>query len=172
MAVGKVLNGQAVGPEGPAGPAGPEGPAGADGENGATFRPFVSNAGVLSWTNDKGLSNPEPVNIKGPPGESGTGGSSGVSSFNGRTGPVVPQPGDYTAADVGARPDTWMPSAEDVGAATPEDVSQAVSGKADSSALANLLYSAQGINTLYLCTQSDYDSSDKNPKILYLIKES
>lgn len=176
-AVGKVLNGQAVGPEGPAGPAGPEGPAGpagpagADGENGATFRPFVSDAGVLSWTNDKGLSNPEPVNIKGPPGESGTGGSAGVSSFNGRTGPVVPQPGDYTAADVGARPDTWMPSATDVGAATPEYVSQAVSGKADSSALANFLYSTE-VNTVAIVTQEQYDSMTKNPKILYLIKES
>lgn len=30
-----------------------------------------------------------------------------------------------TAADIGARPDTWMPTAADVGAATPEDVSSA-----------------------------------------------
>ena len=40
----------------------------------------------------------------------------GVSSFNGRSGSVEPQQGDYTAAMVGARPDTWMPTAAMVGA--------------------------------------------------------
>jgi hypothetical protein len=38
------------------------------GENGATFTPNVSADGVISWTNDKGLSNPAPVNIKGKDG--------------------------------------------------------------------------------------------------------
>ena len=41
---------------------------------------------------------------------------SGVTSFKGRTGAVIPQEGDYTADMVGARPDTWTPSAADVGA--------------------------------------------------------
>lgn len=41
---------------------------------------------------------------------------SGVTSFKGRTGAVTPQDGDYTAGMVGARPDTWTPSAADVGA--------------------------------------------------------
>lgn len=40
----------------------------------------------------------------------------GVTTFNGRTGAVTPQSGDYTAGMVGARPDTWTPSAADVGA--------------------------------------------------------
>lgn len=40
------------------------------GENGATFVPSISD-GILSWTNDKNLENPEPVNIIGPQGESG-----------------------------------------------------------------------------------------------------
>ena len=40
----------------------------------------------------------------------------GVTTFNGRTGAVTPQDGDYTAGMVGARPDTWTPSAADVGA--------------------------------------------------------
>lgn len=39
------------------------------GEDGATFIPAVSEDGVISWTNDKGLENPKPVNIKGPNGE-------------------------------------------------------------------------------------------------------
>lgn len=42
------------------------------GENGATFTPSVSSDGVLSWTNDKGLENPAPVNIKGKDGTSVT----------------------------------------------------------------------------------------------------
>lgn len=40
----------------------------------------------------------------------------GVTSFNGRTGAVEPQVGDYTAQMVGARPNTWKPTAVDVGA--------------------------------------------------------
>lgn len=37
-------------------------------ENGATFTPSVSEEGMLSWTNDKGLDNPDPVNINGKDG--------------------------------------------------------------------------------------------------------
>lgn len=49
------------------------------GENGATFVPSVSDDGIISWTNDKGLVNPPPVNIKGEPGEDGDDGEDGVS---------------------------------------------------------------------------------------------
>lgn len=38
---------------------------GKDGTNGTTFTPYVSADGTLSWTNDGGLENPEPVNIVG-----------------------------------------------------------------------------------------------------------
>lgn len=44
------------------------GAAGQDGADGATFTPSVSAAGVISWTNNKGLANPTAVNIKGPAG--------------------------------------------------------------------------------------------------------
>lgn len=40
----------------------------------------------------------------------------GVMSFNGRVGVVEPESGDYTAAMVGARSSTWMPTAAQVGA--------------------------------------------------------
>ena len=43
-----------------------------DGQNGATVIPSVSADGVISWTNDRELPNPEPVNIKGEKGDSGT----------------------------------------------------------------------------------------------------
>ena len=71
------------GPIGPEGPQGPEGPAGANGADGAqgpagtTFTPAVSADGVLSWTNDGDLENPDPVNIKGPQGPQGQTGPAG-----------------------------------------------------------------------------------------------
>ena len=40
--------------------------------DGTTFTPTVSEDGVLSWTNDGGKANPDPVNIKGPAGAAGT----------------------------------------------------------------------------------------------------
>lgn len=43
------------------------------GANGATFIPSVSEAGVISWTNNGGLENPEPVSINGPVGQDGVG---------------------------------------------------------------------------------------------------
>lgn len=42
-----------------------------DVQNGATFYPCVSADGILSWTNDQGLDNPEPVNIRGKDGNDG-----------------------------------------------------------------------------------------------------
>ncbi len=36
---------------------------GGSGENGATFIPSISDGGVISWTNDKGLDNPDPVDL-------------------------------------------------------------------------------------------------------------
>lgn len=47
------------------------------GENGATFIPSVSANGVISWTNDKNLPNPTPVNIKGEKGDRGEKGERG-----------------------------------------------------------------------------------------------
>ena len=44
---------------------------GTDGTDGVTFTPSVSEAGVISWTNDGGEDNPDPVNIMGPQGNPG-----------------------------------------------------------------------------------------------------
>lgn len=41
----------------------PDAEDGEDGEDGATFTPSVSDDGVMSWTNDKGLENPPSVNL-------------------------------------------------------------------------------------------------------------
>lgn len=44
---------------------------GEPGKNGATFTPSVSPEGMLSWTNDQKLPNPESVDIRGPKGDKG-----------------------------------------------------------------------------------------------------
>lgn len=59
---------------------------GTPGENGATFTPSVSTDGVISWTNDKGLVNPSPVNIKGVPGATGATGAQGEKGATGEKG--------------------------------------------------------------------------------------
>lgn len=64
-----------------------KGPAGADG---TTYTPHVSEAGVLSWTNDSGKSDPAPVNIKGPAGADGAAGRDGYTPVRGT---------DYWTAD-------------------------------------------------------------------------
>lgn len=56
---------------------------GTQGNPGVIFTPHVTDAGILSWTNDGGLPNPEPVSLLGPAG--------GVTSFNNRSGAVVPK---------------------------------------------------------------------------------
>lgn len=48
---------------------------------GATFFPSVSEEGVISWTNNGGLPNPEPVNIKGDPGKDGVDGNPGADGY-------------------------------------------------------------------------------------------
>ena len=60
--------------------------AGGGGEDGATFTPSVSADGTLSWTNNKGLTNPDPVNITGPQGERGPQGPAGATGAAGRDG--------------------------------------------------------------------------------------
>ena len=54
---------------------------GVGGGSGATFFPSVSADGVLSWTNDAGMDNPEPVNIKGPQGDPGPAGADGPAGY-------------------------------------------------------------------------------------------
>ena len=46
----------------------------AEGTNGATFTPYVSSSGELSWTNDADKENPATVNIKGVKGDRGDSG--------------------------------------------------------------------------------------------------
>lgn len=87
------------------------------GDDGSTFTPSVSADGTLSWSNDGGLPNPDPVNIRGPQGEQGIQGDAGPKGDPGEGVPAV------SAADDGAflrvRDGAWaavqVPEAEGVG---------------------------------------------------------
>lgn len=48
---------------------------------GATFFPSVSEEGIISWTNNGNLPNPEPVNIKGKDGADGKNGIDGKDGY-------------------------------------------------------------------------------------------
>lgn len=59
---------------------------GITGANGVTFTPHLSTDGTLSWTNDGGLTNPTPVNIKGAKGDTGLRGEKGDTGPQGPAG--------------------------------------------------------------------------------------
>lgn len=59
---------------------------GGSGKDGVTFYPEVDNAGYLTWTNNGGLKNPEPVYILGPRGPQGIQGSTGAKGADGKDG--------------------------------------------------------------------------------------
>lgn len=63
--------------------------------------------------------------------------SSGVVTFNDRDGEVKPKSGDYTAQMVGARPNTWTPTASDVGAISNTSVKSFSYGTSAPTTLAN-----------------------------------
>lgn len=99
----------------------------------------------------------------GGTGGGGEGGIAGVASFNGRTGTVVPTAGDYTAEMVGARPDTWTPSAAEVKARpdtwtpTASDVGAVPTGV---------------VSAFQVLTEAEYAAlAAKSATTLYLIKE-
>lgn len=79
---GSALNG-VIGMSGNSG----SGTPGQPGRDGVTFIPSVSEEGIISWTNDGGLPNPEPVDIMGPQGEPGQDGAPGEKGEQGEPGP-------------------------------------------------------------------------------------
>ena len=89
------------GPKGDMGDTGPQGLKGDAGESGATYTPSVDEDGLLSWANDKGLENPEPVNIRGPQGPKGDAGDTGPQGPKGDTGDTGPQGPKGDTGDTG-----------------------------------------------------------------------
>ena len=90
-------------PQGERGERGLQGLQGEKGDTGAYFTPAVSAEGLLTWTNNGGLTNPASANIKGPKGdkgergeqgpqgEPGAAGATGAQGPQGETGPQGPQ---------------------------------------------------------------------------------
>ena len=125
------------GPQGEKGDTGPQGPKGEDGapgkdgtngtngKDGVTFTPSVSDAGLLSWTNDGGKTNPKSVNIKGPKGDAGADGAPGK---DGGTGPQGPK------GDPGADGKTPVKGTDYFTPADVEEIAQEAAGKVDVSA--------------------------------------
>ena len=74
-----VNNGPLQGAKGDKGDPGPQGP---EGPRGYHFTPSVAADGTLSWTNDGGLENPAPINIKGADGTPGSTGPTGPAGPN------------------------------------------------------------------------------------------
>ena len=66
---------------------GQPGEQGGIGPRGYTFTPSVSSSGVITWTNNGGLTNPSAVNIKGPKGDQGVQGIQGIQGVPGEIGP-------------------------------------------------------------------------------------
>lgn len=69
------------------------------GEDGATFYPSVSENGILSWTNDKGLENPDSVSVVGPKGDRGDKGEPGEPGEPGTQGPKGDKGDAFTYSD-------------------------------------------------------------------------
>lgn len=72
-----------TGPQGERGASGAKGDKGDRGDAGYVFTPSVSAEGVISWTNDGGLTNPEPVSVRGPQGSPGDDGGYYVPGVDG-----------------------------------------------------------------------------------------
>ena len=107
----------APGQTGPAGEAGPTGPTGPTGETGATgpAGPMGPTGPAGGPTGPTGPTGPGgQAGAVGPTGPTGPAGANGVASFNGRTGAVMPQSGDYNATQI---PVSGEPEAETVAAA-------------------------------------------------------
>lgn len=63
--------------------------------NGTAFIPHIDAQGTLSWSNDAGLENPEPINLKGEKGDKGDSGDPGKSAtINGYNAVTITTDGD------------------------------------------------------------------------------
>ena len=98
--------------QGEKGDTGPQGQQGERGPQGFTFTPQVSSSGILTWTNNGGLSNPSAVSVVGPKGDKGDTGATGAT---GATGPQGPQGADGAQ---GPRGVTFTPSLSSSGILT------------------------------------------------------
>lgn len=84
---------------------------GGKGVDGATFTPSITSQGILSWSNNKNLSNPPSVSLMGPKGDKGDKGDTGPKGDTGSTGepgttPHIGENGNWYIGDT----DTGIPT--------------------------------------------------------------
>lgn len=95
-----------TGPQGATGATGAQGPKGDKGDKGDVgyvFTPSINSEGVVSWTNNGGLPNPEPVSVRGPQGAKGDPGDQGPQGERGLQGETGPQGPKGDKGDTGAQ---------------------------------------------------------------------
>lgn len=100
------------GEKGEKGDTGEKGDDGKDGINGSTFTPNVDENGIITWTNDGGLENPQSVNIKGVKGDNGITPHIGVNGnwYIGDTDTGVPSQAHFIDDTVTTTNKTWSSS--------------------------------------------------------------
>lgn len=81
---------------------------GVKGDDGVTFIPSVTADGTMSWTNNGGMTNPEPVNLRGPAGKDGTNGKDAAADKTlGLAGAEAGQIVKIQTVDATGKPTAW-----------------------------------------------------------------
>lgn len=130
---------------------------GEDGEDGATFTPALAEDGTLSWSNDKGLVNPDSVNIMGPKGEQGepgVAGPQGPQGEKGDPGEIGPQGQAGPAGADGAKGEQGEPGPAgpkgETGEKGADGTGVTILGSFDTEAALNAAHPAGNVGDSYL----------------------
>lgn len=132
------------------------------GENGATFTPSVSTEGIISWTNDKDMQNPTPINIMGPQGPAGATGAQGIQGPAGEIGATGPQgpKGDTGATGPQGEQGIQGPAGQDL--VNLGEIITPVNGAVTLAMVANMQYFVNGaISSLILTAPAIYNPWDE-----------
>lgn len=115
-------------------------------KDGTTYIPNVSAEGIISWANEQGLENPDPVNIKGPQGEPGQPGADGQAA--------TIQVGVVTTLEPG-QPATVTNTGTDTDAVLNFGIPRGVNNTGESGNLAEAIISNAEGSTIQLTDSSD-----------------
>lgn len=143
----------------------PQGDRGETGSKGATFTPSVSEAGVLSWTNNGGLTNPTPVNIKGPKGDDAVITAADVAGWG-----FTKNAGTVTGIKMNGT--TKNPSSGVVDLGTVITAHQSLDGKQDKITSSNKLAASLVSGLATVATSGSYNDLSNKPTIPSAVTET
>lgn len=126
--------------------------------DGATFFPEVNDQGIISWTNDKGRSNPEPRSVRGPQGPVG---DSGV--YIGTEEPTDPDINVWINPDGGAG--KLIISSDSSGTHAPGTTDTYTIGFSDGTSLVITVYNGADGDGAGDMVKAVYDTGDKQTDI-------